>query len=84
MAGSVARLMSIHLHWYLPTNGDSREIVGAGDDSHLAVGPTASGMRPPTIDYLGETPARPNVSASKPCSPPPVPGGRMPGSPLRR
>lgn len=54
MAGSVARLMSIHLHWYLPTNGDSREIVGAGDDSHLAVGPTASGMRPPTIDYLGE------------------------------
>ncbi|ABK70028.1 LLM class flavin-dependent oxidoreductase [Mycolicibacterium smegmatis] len=46
--------MSIHLHWYLPTNGDSREIVGAGDDSHLAVGPTASGMRPPTIDYLGE------------------------------
>lgn len=45
--------MSIHLHWYLPTNGDSREIVGSGDDSHVAVGP-ASRIRPPTIAYLGE------------------------------
>ncbi|MDA2890195.1 LLM class flavin-dependent oxidoreductase [Mycolicibacterium sp. BiH015] len=44
--------MGIHLHWYLPTNGDSREIVGSGDDSHL--GPTAGGIRPPTIAYLGE------------------------------
>jgi alkanesulfonate monooxygenase len=46
--------MSIHLHWYLPTNGDSREIVGSGDDSHLALGPSASRIRPPTIAYLGE------------------------------
>jgi len=46
--------MSIHLHWYLPTNGDSREIVGSGDDSHLAVGPSASRIRPPTIAYLGQ------------------------------
>jgi alkanesulfonate monooxygenase len=46
--------MSIHLHWYLPTNGDSREIVGSGDDSHLAVGPSAGRIRPPTIAYLGE------------------------------
>jgi alkanesulfonate monooxygenase len=46
--------MSIHVHWYLPTNGDSREIVGSGDDSHFAVGPTASRIRPPTIDYLTE------------------------------
>ncbi len=46
--------MSLHLHWYLPTNGDSREIVGSGDDSHLAVGPTAGRIRPATIDYLGE------------------------------
>ncbi len=30
----------IHLHWYLPTNGDSREIVGAGDDSHLRAVPS--------------------------------------------
>ena len=46
--------MTVHLHWYLPTNGDSREIVGSGDDSHLAVGPSASRIRPPTIAYLGE------------------------------
>ncbi|MET0451235.1 MAG: LLM class flavin-dependent oxidoreductase [Mycobacterium sp.] len=46
--------MSIHLHWYLPTNGDSREIVGSGDDSQFAVGPSASRIRPPTIAYLGE------------------------------
>jgi alkanesulfonate monooxygenase len=52
--GNVRPLMSIHLHWYLPTNGDSREILGSGDDSHLAVGPSASRIRPPTIAYLGE------------------------------
>ncbi|MFN6543033.1 LLM class flavin-dependent oxidoreductase [Mycolicibacterium nivoides] len=46
--------MSIHLHWYLPTNGDSRDIVGSGDDSHLAVGPSSSRIRPPTIEYLTE------------------------------
>lgn len=46
--------MSIHLHWYLPTNGDSRDIVGSGDDSHLAVGPSAGRIRPPTIEYLTE------------------------------
>ena len=46
--------VSIRLHWYLPTNGDSREIVGSGDDSQYAVGPTAGRVRPPTIAYLGE------------------------------
>lgn len=46
--------MSIHLHWYLPTNGDSREIVGSGDDSHLITGVSATRIRPPTIDYLSE------------------------------
>ena len=46
--------MTLHLHWYLPTNGDSREIVGSGDDSHLALGPSASRIRPPSIGYLGE------------------------------
>ncbi len=24
---------TLHLHWYLPTNGDSRDIVGSGDRS---------------------------------------------------
>ncbi|MGU3499697.1 LLM class flavin-dependent oxidoreductase [Mycobacterium sp. C31M] len=46
--------MTIHLHWYLPTNGDSREIVGSGDDADRVAGPSASRIRPPTISYLGE------------------------------
>lgn len=37
--------MSVHLHWFLPTTGDSREIVGFG--------PTI-GRRPPGIDYLAQ------------------------------
>ncbi|QEI08192.1 LLM class flavin-dependent oxidoreductase [Pigmentiphaga aceris] len=43
--------MSIHLHWYLPTNGDSRDIVGSGDDSHRIDG-VAGAFRPATLDYL--------------------------------
>lgn len=37
--------MSVHLHWFLPTTGDSREIVGFG--------PTV-GRRAPDIDYLAQ------------------------------
>ncbi len=43
--------MSIHLHWYLPTNGDSRGIVGAGDDSQHISGITGQ-FRSATLDYL--------------------------------
>lgn len=46
--------MSIHIHWYLPTNGDSREIVGSGDDSHVIGGVSRPSFRQPTIDYLGD------------------------------
>jgi alkanesulfonate monooxygenase len=46
--------MSLHIHWYLPTNGDSREIVGSGDDSHRVLGVSRGGFRAPTIDYLGD------------------------------
>lgn len=46
--------MSLHLHWYLPTNGDSREIVGSGDDSHVIDGVTRTTFRRPTIDYLAD------------------------------
>jgi alkanesulfonate monooxygenase len=45
-------MSGIHVHWYLPTNGDSREIVGSGDDSHLGNGPSGLSWRKPTIDYL--------------------------------
>jgi alkanesulfonate monooxygenase len=37
--------MSIHLHWFLPTTGDGREIVGFGP---------AIGRRAPDIDYLAQ------------------------------
>jgi alkanesulfonate monooxygenase len=37
--------LSIHVHWFLPTTGDSREIVGFG--------PTV-GRRAPDIDYLAQ------------------------------
>jgi alkanesulfonate monooxygenase len=45
--------MGIHVHWYLPTNGDSRDIVGSSDKSEDSVPETAD-FRAPTIDYLGQ------------------------------
>src|ERR1044071_1043474 len=38
-------------HWFLPTNGDSRDIVGGGHG--VPVG-AAGGVRPLTIGYLGQ------------------------------
>lgn len=43
---------NIHLHWYLPTNGDSRGLTGSGNDSHIVE--FAGGYRAPTLAYLGE------------------------------
>ncbi|MGV3549278.1 LLM class flavin-dependent oxidoreductase [Rhizobium sp.] len=43
---------NIHLHWYLPTNGDSRGLTGSGNDSHLVE--FAGGFRAPTLSYLAE------------------------------
>ncbi|HVT66099.1 MAG TPA: LLM class flavin-dependent oxidoreductase, partial [Trebonia sp.] len=45
--------MGVHVHWYLPTNGDSRDIVGSGDRSQETLGAVA-GFRAPSIDYLGQ------------------------------
>ena len=44
--------MPIHLHWYLPTNGDSRDIVGSGDGSQKTLNAVRAGLRPATFDYL--------------------------------
>ncbi|WP_433222280.1 LLM class flavin-dependent oxidoreductase [Dactylosporangium sp. CS-047395] len=46
--------MGIHLHWFLPTNGDSRDIVGSGDGSQTTLGAVADGFRRPGIEYLGQ------------------------------
>ncbi|MFF3767334.1 LLM class flavin-dependent oxidoreductase [Streptomyces sp. NPDC001922] len=42
--------MSLTFHWFLPTYGDSRHIVGGGHD--LPAGATAEEQRPATIGYL--------------------------------
>ncbi|WP_341715892.1 LLM class flavin-dependent oxidoreductase [Micromonospora sp. FIMYZ51] len=43
--------MSLTFHWFLPTYGDSRDIVGGGHG--LSAG-RAGGSRPPTVAYLGQ------------------------------
>jgi alkanesulfonate monooxygenase len=48
--------MSITLHWFLPTTGDSRGILGAGNavGAHHRRADAASGERPPSAEYLGQ------------------------------
>ncbi|WP_316744685.1 LLM class flavin-dependent oxidoreductase [Streptomyces sp. MK7] len=41
--------MSLTFHWFLPTNGDSRHVVGGGHGTPVT---TAGGDRPPSIGYL--------------------------------
>ena len=43
--------MSLVFHWFLPTNGDSRQIVGGG---HGSAAGTAGRDRPPSVPYLGQ------------------------------
>jgi alkanesulfonate monooxygenase len=48
--------MTITLHWFLPTTGDSRGILGAGAKvgAHHRRADPAAGERPPDVDYLGQ------------------------------
>jgi alkanesulfonate monooxygenase len=43
--------MSLHFHWFLPTNGDGRDIPGGG---HGVATGTAGTIRPASIAYLGQ------------------------------
>ena len=43
--------MSLRFHWFLPTSGDGRDIVGGGHG--VAVG-AAGAIRPPSVRYLGQ------------------------------
>ena len=43
--------MSLTFHWFLPTNGDSRDIVGGG---HGVATGAAGAIRPPSVKYLGQ------------------------------
>ncbi|MER6675266.1 LLM class flavin-dependent oxidoreductase [Streptomyces sp. NPDC000983] len=43
--------MTLTFHWFLPTNGDSRDVVGGGHGTPA----TSTGRdRPPTVAYLGQ------------------------------
>jgi alkanesulfonate monooxygenase len=43
--------MPLRFHWFLPTNGDGRDIVGGG---HGVATGTAGTIRPATVKYLGQ------------------------------
>lgn len=43
--------MGLTVHWFLPTTGDSREVVGGG---HGSVPGASGGDRPPSLGYLGQ------------------------------
>ena len=43
--------MSLHFHWFLPTNGDGRDIVGGG---HGVATGSAGAIRPASLGYLGQ------------------------------
>ncbi|MFF8955126.1 LLM class flavin-dependent oxidoreductase [Streptomyces sp. NPDC014894] len=43
--------MSLTFHWFLPTNGDSRHVVGGGHGSPVTA---AGGDRPPSVGYLAQ------------------------------
>jgi len=43
--------MGIVLHWFLPTNGDGRDIVGGG---HGVATGSAGAVRPASLGYLGQ------------------------------
>jgi len=42
---------ALRFHWFLPTNGDSRGIVGG---NHSASAGAVVAARPPTIGYLAQ------------------------------
>ncbi len=42
--------MTLHFHWYLPTNGDGREVIGALEPREASG--RASEFRPASLDYL--------------------------------
>ncbi|PQM45466.1 hypothetical protein C1Y40_04362 [Mycobacterium talmoniae] len=57
--------MTAKFFWFLPTNGDSRSIVGA---SHASTHHTIpDGYRAPSRRYLARWPARRTASATRGC-----------------
>ena len=50
--------MTLTFHWFLPTNGDSRDVVGGG---HGVPTGSAGGERPPSVAYLGQVAILPEL-----------------------
>ena len=50
-AGTEPEAGTITFHWFLPTSGDSRDIIGGG---HGAAQGAVAGRREPTVAYLGQ------------------------------
>lgn len=81
--------MSLTFHWFLPTNGDSRHVVGGGHGTAVTA---TGGDRPPSIGYLtqiaraaedlGFTGAL--APGAGPVAAPVRPAGSTPGSPAFR
>jgi alkanesulfonate monooxygenase len=52
--------VTLRFHWFLPTTGDSRSLVGGGHSVPRGIGQSGQGVgsasqfRPPTIDYLAQ------------------------------
>src|SRR6476620_10128802 len=48
--------MPVKLHWFLPTTGDARGILGAGTvvGAHHVRAGSGAGERPPSVDYIGQ------------------------------
>ncbi|MCC5579447.1 LLM class flavin-dependent oxidoreductase [Microtetraspora sp. AC03309] len=45
----------MRFHWFLPTSGDGRAIIGGGHGLRRGYGlPVTGAFRPPSIDYLGQ------------------------------
>ncbi len=66
----------ITLHWFLPTNGDSRQLVGGGHG--LGTG-SAGTIRPATIEYLTQVAQAAEQVGSPRHSPRPGRGARTRG-----
>lgn len=72
--------MSLTFHWFLPTNGDSRHVVGGGHGTPVTA---AGGDRPPTVRYLAQIARAAEDVGFTGVLTPPGPGARTPGSPPR-
>ena len=86
--------MSLVFHWFLPTSGDGRAIMGRGHSLPPAGGGRpgrgpATGapaqQRPPDIEYLAQVArSAEQLGLHRRCSPRPAPGARTRGWSPRR